>query len=143
MDPEKRRRLEEAGFRIGTVAEFLELSPEESELVEVKVALSQAVRQQRCTSNLSQSQLAERLGSSQSRIAKMERGDAGVSLDLLMRALIAQGMTRGKLTEVISGTPLPSAALDDPKPPTRVKRTGQRRTTGKDTPAQAVNASQG
>ena len=105
MDAEKRKRLEDAGFRIGTVAEFLDLTPEQNELVEVKVALSSAVRQQRHTSSLSQSQLAERLGSSQSRIAKMERGDAGVSLDLLMRALIVQGMTRGELAEVIAGKP--------------------------------------
>lgn len=105
MDAEKRERLEKAGFRVGTVAEFLELTPEQNELVEIKAALSIAVRQQRRTGSLSQSQLAERLGSSQSRIAKMERGDAGVSLDLLMRALIVQGMTRGELAEVIAGKP--------------------------------------
>lgn len=108
MDAEKRKRLEDAGFRIGTVAEFLGLTPEQNELVEVKVALSSAVRQQRHTSSLSQSQLAERLSSSQSRIAKMERGDASVSLDLLIRALIVQGMTRGELAEVIAGRQPPA-----------------------------------
>ena len=106
MDAAKRERLEKAGFRVGTVAEFLGLTPEQSELVEIKVALSRAVRKQRSGSSLSQCQLAELIGSSQSRIAKMERGDASVSLDLPIRALIAQGMTRTELAEVIAGEPL-------------------------------------
>jgi hypothetical protein len=38
MDKAKRERLERAGFRVGTVAEFLGLTPEESELVESQVA---------------------------------------------------------------------------------------------------------
>ncbi len=109
MDAEKRRRLEAAGFRIGTVAEFLGLTPEQSELVEIKVNLSNAVRQQRSVSSLSQNELAEKIGSSQSRVAKMEAGDASVSLDLMIRALLAAGMTRGELAEVIAGEqPLPA-----------------------------------
>ena len=103
MDAAKRERLEKAGFRVGTVAEFLGLTPEQSELVEIKVALSLTVRRQRGCSSLSQCQLAELIGSSQSRIAKIERGDASVSLDLLIRALIAQGMTRPELAAVIAG----------------------------------------
>ncbi len=42
MDAAKRERLEQAGFRVGTVADFLDLTPEENELVESKVALSAA-----------------------------------------------------------------------------------------------------
>lgn len=111
MDAAKRKRLEEAGFCVGTVADFLELTPEQSELVETKVALSAAVRQQRTTSNLSQSQLAELIGSSQSRVAKMEAGDASVSLDLLIRALVAQGMTRRELADVIVGQAPPAVGM--------------------------------
>ena len=40
MDTSKRERLEEAGFRVGTVADFLGLMAEESEMVEIKVALN-------------------------------------------------------------------------------------------------------
>jgi len=40
MDTSKREYLEQAGFRVGTVAEFLGLTPEENELVEIKVALT-------------------------------------------------------------------------------------------------------
>ena len=129
MDEEKHKRLEAAGFRIGSAADFLGLTPEQSEFVEVKVALSVAVRQQRCTSSLSQSQLAELIGSSQSRVAKMERGDASVSLDLLLRALIAQGMTRTELADVIAGRrPLPLAA-ESQDLPSASNGMGKKRTT--------------
>ena len=141
MDEEKRKRLAAAGFVSVTVAEFLGLTPEQSELIEVKVALSRAVRQQRCTSSLSQSQLAERLGSSQSRIAKMERGDPHVSLDLMIRALLAAGMTRGELAEVISGrqVPMPDPEFTSPEP--AAKRAGRRRTAGKEAASpQLINA---
>ena len=42
MDAAKRERLEETGFRVSTVAEFLGLTPEESEMVETRVALNEA-----------------------------------------------------------------------------------------------------
>ena len=105
MDTSKRERLEKAGFRVGTVAEFLGLTPEENELVEIKVALSRALRQWRGKSDLSQVQLAEKIGSSQSRVAKMEAGSPHVSIDLLVKALVASGMTRNELADVIAARP--------------------------------------
>ncbi len=105
MDAAKRQRLEAAGFRVGTVAEFLGLTPEENELVEIKVALSTALKKQRNEGKISQHQLAERIGSSQSRIAKMETGDPHVSIDLLVKALVASSMTRDELAQVIASHP--------------------------------------
>jgi len=105
MDTAKRERLEKAGFRVGTVTEFLGLTPEESELVEIKVALTSALKKQRGKSDLSQTQLAEKIGSSQSRVAKMEAGDPHASLDLLVKALVASGMTREELGSVIAARP--------------------------------------
>lgn len=102
MNEAKRKRLEDAGFCVGSVADFLGLSAEESELVEIKVALSSALKKQRGSSSLSQSQLAAQIGSSQSRVAKMEAGDASVSIDLMVRALVAQGMTRQELADVLA-----------------------------------------
>jgi hypothetical protein len=40
MDQAKRKRLEEKGWKVGTVADFLELTPEETPLIEIKLALS-------------------------------------------------------------------------------------------------------
>ncbi|MBV9851302.1 MAG: helix-turn-helix transcriptional regulator [Armatimonadetes bacterium] len=102
MDAAKRRRLEAAGFTVGDAAEFLELSPPEKELVEMKIALSAALKRRRREQHVSQQRLAELLHSSQSRVAKMEAGDAGVSLDLLIRALLVSGMTRAELADVLA-----------------------------------------
>ncbi len=102
MDRDKRARLEAAGFQVGLVAEFLQLTPEESALIEMKLALSTALRERRRAQQLSQTALARRLESSQSRVAKMEAGDPSVSIDLLMRALLATGATREELGEVIA-----------------------------------------
>lgn len=117
MDEAKRRRLEKAGFRIGTVAEFLGLTPEQSELIEIKLVLTDALRKQRDVSSLSQSELAEKIGSSQSRIAKMEAGDPHVSLDLMIRALLAAGMTRQKLASIIAGQEACSPVAAEPASP--------------------------
>lgn len=101
IDSEKRARLEAAGFKIGTVTEFLELTPEESTLIEMKLALSRSLKQRRTAQHLSQTALATKLDSSQSRIAKMEAGDPGVSIDLLLRALLATGATRADIGQAI------------------------------------------
>ena len=91
MHKAKEKHLRAAGWRTGSTADFLQLTQEEASLVEIKLSLSAELRQVRHRSHLTQSALAKRLGSSQSRIAKMEAGDPSVSLDLLVRALLATG----------------------------------------------------
>lgn len=93
MEKHKQRKLEAKGWRVGSTAEFLGLSSEEAALVEMKLRLSQAVRDRRTSLHLSQVALAKRLGSSQSRVAKMEAGDRSVSIDLLIKALVTLGAT--------------------------------------------------
>ena len=93
MDKAKRKRLQTRGWRVGTASDFLGLSAEEAALVEMKVSLSQALRARREARGLSQVAFAKRLGSSQSRVAKMEAADSTVSMDLLVRALVAFGAT--------------------------------------------------
>lgn len=94
MDAKKRKRLEAAGFAVGAAGDFLALTPDEAALVEMRLALSQALRERRADTGLTQAALARRVGSSQSRVAKMEAGDPSVSLDLLIRALLAAGASR-------------------------------------------------
>ena len=93
MKATTRKKLEKNGWKIGTPAELLGLSPEEVEYIEVKLALSRALRRQRLKHKLTQVQAAKRLNSSQSRVAKMEAGDPSVSIDLLIRSLLALGAT--------------------------------------------------
>jgi DNA-binding transcriptional regulator YiaG len=102
MDAARRARLEAAGFKVGTVQEFLGLTSEENALIEVRLALSTALKDRRQAQNLTQTTLARRLRSSQSRVAKMEAGDPSVSLDLLLRALLATGATREEVGQVIA-----------------------------------------
>lgn len=94
MKPTKMKRLRAAGWKAASTAEFLGLSEAEAALVELKLALVAAVRATRQKRGLSQTDLAQRLRSSQSRVAKIEAGDASVSLDLIVRALLAAGASR-------------------------------------------------
>ena len=98
----KRARLEAAGWKLGTVRDFLGLSEEEAAFLEVKLALAKSLRKQRERKGLTQSELAELIESSQSRVAKMEAGDRTVSLDLLVRSLLAMGTTKRELARIIS-----------------------------------------
>lgn len=102
MDTAKKKRLKEAGWNTGSVAEFLELTPEETALIEIKLRLTELIKRARTRRHLSQTALAERLGSSQSRVAKIEAGDPSVSLDLLVRASFASGATRKELARAIA-----------------------------------------
>jgi ribosome-binding protein aMBF1 (putative translation factor) len=94
MTAAKRKRLEKAGWTVGSTADFLRLNPEEQAIIEMRVALGAMLRDRRRVLGLSQVTLAKRLGSSQSRVAKMESADPSVSLDLLVRALLAAGIHR-------------------------------------------------
>lgn len=87
----KRQELEQHGWTSGSATDFLGLTAEESAYIEMKIALSQALKQVRQRRNLTQTDVAERLHSSQSRVAKMEAGDRSVSVDLLVRSLLALG----------------------------------------------------
>lgn len=102
MHANKRKKLEESGWKIGNADEFLELAPEESAYIEMKLALSQSLKESRRKKNLSQVELAKLIKSSQSRVAKMEAGDPSVSMDLLMRSLLALGISSKEVGRVIS-----------------------------------------
>jgi len=102
MRKRKQIRLEAKGWKVGTVREFLGLSNEEAAYIELKIKLAEGLRQRRQQKGLSQLDLAARLESSQSRVAKMEAGDPSVSLDLLIRSLIALGTTERELSQMIT-----------------------------------------
>ena len=106
MRTAKVRRLKAAGWKIGSAKDFLRLSDQEAALVEVKLCLADALRLARRKRGLSQVDLAKRMRSSQSRIAKIEAGDPSVSLDLILRALVASGASRREIQETLaSGYP--------------------------------------
>ena len=102
MQKDKRERLESRGWKVGTVDEFLDLTPEESRYIEMKLALAHSLRDKRVKKGLSQIALAELISSSQSRVAKMESADTSVSLDLLIRSLLALGVTNRQVAAVLA-----------------------------------------
>ena len=102
MDAKKRKRLEAAGWTVGTTASFLNLSEAEAALVDMRLALSASLRARRTKHRMTQATLAKRLHSSQSRIAKMEAGDPTVSLDLLIRALLTVGASRRDVASALA-----------------------------------------
>jgi DNA-binding XRE family transcriptional regulator len=104
MRASKRIKLEKNGWKVGTVAEFLNLSPDEAAYIEMKVGLSRSLKERRLQKKLSQQDLAKMIKSSQSRIAKMEAGDPSVSIDLLVKSLLALGASRKELAKAISTT---------------------------------------
>ena len=103
MKPNKRKRLEKAGWKVSDAQEFLGLSPEEAEYIDLRIRLGEAVRRLREERQLTQVEVAARMGSSQSRVAKAEAADNSVSLDLLIRSLLALGASRQDLAEAIVG----------------------------------------
>ena len=91
MDKAKRKHLESAGWKVGTANDFLNLSSEESAYIELKLELAKNLQKRRIEKNLTQTEVARMLKSSQSRVAKMEAGDPTVSVDLLIRSLLTLG----------------------------------------------------
>jgi DNA-binding XRE family transcriptional regulator len=102
MDKRKKEKLAKKGWKVGSVAEFLDLSAEESAYIEMKLALSEKLRERRRRKKLTQAELAKAIESSQSRVAKMEAGDPTVSIDLLVKSLLALGVSKKELGRTIS-----------------------------------------
>ena len=102
MDAKRKKKLEARGWKVGDTADFLGLSPEEVEFVELKLALAQGLREERETQGLTQAELARRVGSSQSRVAKMEAADPSVSVDLMVRSLFKLGAQRRDVAKLVT-----------------------------------------
>jgi DNA-binding XRE family transcriptional regulator len=102
MKNDKRQKLEAAGWRVSDVRDFLDLTTGETEFVEIKLDLARRLRELREEQHWTQAQFAQRVGSSQSRVAKMEAADSTVSVDLLLRSLLAAGADRRELGRIVA-----------------------------------------
>jgi DNA-binding XRE family transcriptional regulator len=101
MRESKRKRLRAKGWKVGATKEFLQLSEEEDAYIELRLQLAEGLKARRIGQGLTQVELAKAVRSSQSRVAKMESGDPTVSLDLLVRSLLALGTTKRELAAII------------------------------------------
>jgi len=102
MDKKTKKKLEAAGWEAGDVKDFLGLSDAEAEFIEMKLALAEDLKTRRVARHLNQTQVARIVGSSQSRIAKMEAADPSVTVDLLIRSLLRLGADRKDLAKAFS-----------------------------------------
>jgi DNA-binding XRE family transcriptional regulator len=101
MKQSKRRRLEAKGWKFGSAKDFLSLTDEDVEFIELHVSLAALLARRRKSLGYTQTEVAELIGSSQSRVAKMEAGDPSVSVDLLIRSLLALGVKRAQVGRAI------------------------------------------
>lgn len=102
MRKTKQAALEKKGWKIGSAEDFLDLSEQEMAYIELKLELSRKLKASRTSQKLTQAELARVVNSSQSRVAKMEAGDPTVSIDLLVKSLLALGVSKQELGQVIS-----------------------------------------
>lgn len=97
MKTSKRNKLEAGGWKVGSASDFLELTEAEEALIAMKLALAENLKERRKKRKLTQTQLGKRIGTSQSRVAKMEAADKSVSVDLLIRSLLSVGASRKEI----------------------------------------------
>ena len=97
MDEAKRAALAAAGFVPVEISDILRLTPAEEAMIATRLAIRDAVRDLRKSSGLSQAELAKAMGSTQSKVARIETVAVGVSLDLMLKALYTLGGTLGDL----------------------------------------------
>jgi ribosome-binding protein aMBF1 (putative translation factor) len=102
MDAKKLRKIKKKGWGVGSVADFLDLSPEEMAYIEMRFKLAKSLREKRKKQRLSQAKLAVKIKSSQPRVAKIEAGDPSVSIDLMIRTLLALGASQKEVGKILS-----------------------------------------
>ncbi len=111
MDEKKRKALEQKGWKMGDTQDFLGLTESETTLIEIKLSLATGLRRLRSEEQLTQEDVANRIGSSQSRVAKMEAADPSVSLDLLVRTLLGLGADRQRIASLLTFSSQQKAAV--------------------------------
>lgn len=89
---QRRRGVRGAADRVGVGAQAV---------AESRALLAAALRRRRQVREVTQVRLAAVLGSSQSRVAKMEAADPTVSLELLVRGLVVLGATRSEVGRIV------------------------------------------
>jgi DNA-binding XRE family transcriptional regulator len=109
MREAKQRRLAAKGWKTGDAKDFLGLSEQEEVYIDLRLKLAEGLKARRIRRRLTQIELAKAVQSSQSRIAKMEAGDPTVSLDLLVKSLLALGASARELAKIIASPATASA----------------------------------
>lgn len=97
MNNQKLKKIKAAGYTVTHADEWLRLDAEEKALVSMRISLAKEVENLRKKRDITQTELAERLGTKQSGIARMERNPRNATLDSLVKALLELGSTPKKI----------------------------------------------
>lgn len=101
MDKTKKNKIESKGWKVGDIDQFLGLDSAEMAIVEMKMALAKTLIEKRKQSKLTQINMAKLIGSSQSRVAKIEKADSTVSIELMLKSLLSLGTTKKEIAKAI------------------------------------------
>ncbi len=101
MEKAKKNKIESKGWKVGDIDQFLGLDSAEMAIVEMKMALAKALIEKRKQSKITQINMAKLIGSSQSRVAKIEKADPTVSIELMLKSLLSLGTTRKEIAKAI------------------------------------------
>lgn len=102
MEKAKKKKLETAGWKVGSARDFLGMDDTEAALVAIRVSLAENIRARRTTAELTQAALAKLAGTTQARVAKAENANPEISLDLCMRLLLALGASSKKIAKALA-----------------------------------------
>jgi transcriptional regulator with XRE-family HTH domain len=116
------------GWVEGSADELLGLEPWESELIELRLALADAVRERRSQRGLTQKDLAALVGSTQPRVARLEQAEA--SLDAIVRAVMALGANRAEVARIVARRMLRSRRPADQQVPVALLAAEAKRRAG-------------
>ena len=101
MDAKKRKQLEDAGYKITDSAEWLGLTPQEQAIVNMRVNFALEIERVRKASNITQQELAEKIGTRQSGVARMLNNPASATIDSLIKTLLALGTSPKRIAALI------------------------------------------
>jgi len=102
LTDEERAKIEAKGGVVTTVREFLGLDDLDMQVIEARIRVGREVKRRREAAKLSQSDLADRMGVSRTRIPAIESGGKA-SLDAVVSAFLATGGGLNDLGAVIAG----------------------------------------
>ena len=97
MTEKKKKILEANGYRVVDSADWLGLSNEEAQIVDMRVALAQELERVRKAKGVTQAELARRVGTKQSGVARMINNPDTSTMDNLIKGLIALGEPISKI----------------------------------------------
>lgn len=97
MTEKKKKMLEANGYRVVDSADWLGLSNEEAQIVDMRVALAQELERVRKAKGVTQAELARRVGTKQSGVARMINNPDTSTMDNLIKGLIALGEPISKI----------------------------------------------